>query len=64
MVDKFILYIAIKKFIRLFRIVTKFLMEKAVVNFFFWLLIKLAESHYGESLIAIEVPPSSIKNIS
>jgi len=35
--------------------------EKALVNFFYWLLIRSAESHYGESLISVEVPSNSIK---
>ena len=37
-------------------------MEKAVVNFFYWLLIRSAESHYGESLASVAVPSKSIKS--
>jgi len=38
--------------------------EKALVNFFYWLLIKSAMSHYGESLVPVEVPSNSIKPFS
>jgi len=36
--------------------------EKALVNFFYWLLMLSAEMHYGESLVPEEVPSNSIKN--
>ncbi|KGF96502.1 hypothetical protein EU95_0387 [Prochlorococcus marinus str. MIT 9201] len=39
-------------------------MEKALVNFFYWLLIRSAESHYGASLLSVEVPSNSIKSFS
>ena len=39
-------------------------MEKALVNFFYFLLIKSAESHYGESLVSLEIPSNSIKSFS
>jgi len=38
--------------------------EKALVNFFYLLLITSAESHYGESFVSLEVPSNSIKNFS
>jgi len=38
--------------------------EKALVNFFYWLLIKSAISHYGESLVPVEVPSNSTKPFS
>jgi len=38
--------------------------EKALVNFFYWLLIRSAESHYGESLSVVKVPSNSIKSFS
>jgi len=38
--------------------------EKALVNLFYWLLIKSAESHYGESFVSVEVPSNSIKIFS
>ena len=37
-------------------------MEKALVNFFYWLLIRSAESYYGESLVSVKVPSNSIKS--
>ncbi len=39
-------------------------MEKALVNFFYWLLMRSAESHYGESFGSVEVPSNSIQNFS
>ena len=39
-------------------------MEKALVNFFYLLLIRSAESHYGESFVSVEVPSNSIKSFS
>jgi len=38
--------------------------EKALANFFYWLLIRSADSHYGESLISVEVPSNSNKSFS
>jgi len=38
--------------------------EKALVNFFYWLLIKSTMTHYGESLVPVEVPSNSIKPFS
>jgi len=38
--------------------------EKALVNFFYWLLIRSAKSHYGESFISVEFPSNSIKSFS
>jgi len=38
--------------------------EKALVNFFYWLLMRSALSHYGESLVKVEVPSNSIKHFS
>jgi len=35
--------------------------EKALVNFFYWLLMRTAGSHYGSSLVSVEVPSNSIK---
>ena len=40
------------------------LVEKTLVNFFYWLLLKSAESHYGDSLVLAEVPSNSIKSFS
>ena len=37
-------------------------MEKALVNFFYSLLIRSAESDYGESFVSLEVPSNSIKS--
>ncbi|KGF85470.1 hypothetical protein EU91_1572 [Prochlorococcus marinus str. GP2] len=39
-------------------------MEKALVNFFYWLMIRTAESHFGESLASAEVQTHSIKSFS
>ncbi|KGG08884.1 hypothetical protein EV02_1559 [Prochlorococcus marinus str. SB] len=39
-------------------------MEKALVNFFYLLLIRSAESHYGESFVSVEVSSNSIKSFS
>ena len=39
-------------------------MEKALVNLFYWLLIRSAASHYGESLLSLKVPSNSIKSFS
>ncbi|KGG02668.1 hypothetical protein EU99_1630 [Prochlorococcus marinus str. MIT 9321] len=39
-------------------------MEKALVNFFYLLLIRSAESHFGESFVSLEVPSNSIKRFS
>jgi len=38
--------------------------EKALVNFFYWLLMRSAESHYGSSLVTVKVPSNSIKLFS
>jgi len=38
--------------------------EKALVNFFYWLLIRSVESHYGESFVSLEVPSNSIKRFN
>ena len=38
-------------------------MEKALVNFFYWLLMKSAASHYGESFVKVEVPSNSIRHL-
>jgi len=38
--------------------------DKALVNFFYWLLIKSAESHYGESMLSVEVQSNSLKSFS
>jgi hypothetical protein len=35
--------------------------ETALVNFFYWLLMRSAESHYGESLVPVKVPSNTIK---
>ena len=37
-------------------------MEKALVNFFNWLQIRSALSHYGESFVSVKVPSNSIKS--
>ena len=39
-------------------------MEKALINLFYFLLIRSAESHYGESFVCLEVPSNSIKSFS
>jgi len=38
--------------------------EKALVNSLYLLLIRSAESHYGESFVSIEAPSYSIKSFS
>tara|TARA_B100000524_G_scaffold298949_1_gene173525 strand:- start:288 stop:419 length:132 start_codon:yes stop_codon:yes gene_type:complete len=34
------------------------IMQEKVVNFFYWLLMKIAESYYGESMKTKEFPYS------
>jgi len=36
-------------------------MEKLLINFLYWLLVKSAISHYGKSIIRMDVASNSIK---
>jgi len=38
--------------------------EKALVNFFYLLIIRSADSYYGESFLSVEVPSNLFKNFS